>query len=602
MDFSDLSEMNIDQAFVHSYDSPMKRIILFLTLVICLFLFASCDDSTSSSSSSDANDVGSKRDIDTLDTDYSSVSYAATLYINVADQTYKTASGDSYTSIPTSDTTILDSISIKYKKNRINIDISEYTSNLALNITGTATSACSVKVKTRESSGYTLGVTLDSATIISDNFPCLDITNCDKVIMNVTGTNSFTDGRSYGTDYSDYSDHKGTLYTKGALVLYGTGSLSITEGYKHAVYSDDYIHILNGTYTTSSTGRDGFRVKNAFIMDDGTVSISGTGNNTNNESRGIVVEGSEDDYANEGYVEIRDGSITINTVGKGITAKWDVDDDAETSSTSDDPDPYVKIEGGTISVTTTGTPYEGTSSTTVTDADGEESTETPKLAPEGIEGKEDVYITGGTITISATDDCINAGDEMNISGGTIYAVSSSNDALDSNGDMNISGGTIVALASSSPECAFDCDESATFTISGGLIAGIGTNNYSVPEGANQGTIVLSGSYFGSDTVTIQDSSDNIVYAYDIPAGYTGSSYILILSGSGISLGNTYKVVTGTASGGSETNGLYTTMPTSLSSTSTTASNITVSSSSPVSTTYAGSGNGGPKEGSKPSHP
>jgi len=580
----------------------MKRILIVLTIILCALLLASCDDSSSSTSSSDANSVGSKRNIDSLDSDYSSVSYGATLYINVEDQTYKTSSSGSYESITSSKITIFDNATIRFKDNRINIDISEYEGNLALNITGTASSACSVKVKTRESSGYVLGVTLDSATIISDNYPCLDITNCDKVIMNVTGTNSFTDGRSYGTDYSDYSDHKGSLYTNGALVLYGSGSLSITEGYKHAVYSDDYIHILNGTYTTSSTGRDGFRVKNAFIMDDGTVSITGTGNNTNNESRGIVVVGSEEDYADEGYVEIRDGSITINTVGKGITAKWDVDDDAETSSTSDDPDPYVKIEGGTINITTTGTPYEGTSSTTVTDADGATSTETPKLSPEGIEGKADVYITGGTITISATDDCINAGDDMNISGGTIYAVSSSNDALDSNGDMNISGGTIVALAGSSPECAFDCDESATFTISGGLIAGIGTNNYSVPEGTGQGTVVLSKDYYGSSTVTIQNSSGEIVYAYDIPTGYTSSSNILILSGPGIELGNTYKVVTGTASGGSETNGIYTVMPTSLSSTSTTVSSFTVSSSSAVYTASNAGTNGGPQEGPKPSHP
>jgi len=334
-------------------------------------------------------------------------------------------------------------------------------------------------------------------------------------------------------------------------------------------------------------------------MNDGTVNISGTGSNLNNESRGIVVEGEEsEDTPAEGFIVINGGTIDITTVSKAITAKWDIDDDAETESTDDDPYPYVKITGGTVTVETTGTPQDETTSTyEVTDADGTVTEETVKLSPEGIEGKQAVYISGGTIYCETTDDCINSSIDgssyVEISGGYIYAHSTYNDCIDSNGKMTISGGVVVAYTTYNVECAFDCDN-YTFAITGGYVVGIGTNNYSTPTSSacTQNVLIVGSSYYSTGNYVLVDGSGNVVFAFYVPA----TSDVMILSSPEIDSNTSYTIYKKSSiSGGTAYNGLYYSMPTF--STGTKVGTVTFSSS----TVYTlGSGtNNGAQEGSQP---
>ncbi len=566
----------------------------------------------------------STRDITSDASSYDDVTFSATLYINLstlqvsADNstwTGLTNDGDEET-VTLGGTAITANIS----DNVLYVDSSSYKSNLKFDITGTAaTGALNISSYKKG----TIALYLHDAVISSSgNYPCINVDAKSTVYLQLEGTNSLTDGRTYGTGYSqeegtdfytssytgDTSDTdleltakwakgdntKGSLYTKGALLIGGSGSLSVTEDYKHAIYSKDYIRIFGGTINVNTSGRNALQAVNGFIMEDGAITISGTGTNTNNQSRGIIVEGSEDeDYAGEGFIVINGGTITSTTVGKGMSAKWDYEDDVETEDTADDPYPYVLINGGTISITTTGTPIDEDQSSegTFTDADGVSTEETIKLSPEGIEGKQAVFISGGIVTLNCTDDCINASrddedyaGQIIINGGNIYAYSSSNDAIDSNGTLTINGGVIVALTSTTPECAFDCDDN-TFAITGGLLVGAGTSNYSNPTAASctQSTVVLSGTYFGagSTTFALEDSSSSPVFAFTLPSIFgssANSSYIMIFSSPDIKTDTTYKAVTNvTATGGSTFNNLFTELP-SVSGGTTTASEISTSSS------------------------
>jgi len=138
-----------------------------------------------------------------------------------------------------------------------------------------------------------------------------------------------------------YDDKKGSVYAKGALIF--TGETSSTEGgslyivnsgYKHAVYSKDYIRIADITFDVSvngTTGRDCIRSLNGVIIDGGTINLTGYGTITDDESVGIKVEGEDADEdeltveytAGAGFVIINDGNLTITTVAKGITAHWE---------------------------------------------------------------------------------------------------------------------------------------------------------------------------------------------------------------------------------------------------------------------------------------
>ena len=286
-------------------------------------------------------------------------------------------------------------------------------------------------------------------------------------------------------------------------------------------------------------GKNLNQCKNGFNMYGGTAVVYGSGTNTNNESRGIVVEGDDTGDTNGlGYFNMTGGAVNIKTVSKGITAKWDSSEDASASPTCT-VNPVVTISGGTINIITYGKPIEEASvASSFKDADGETVSEKIKRSPEGIEGKAGLTITGGTINISSTDDCINTSQSssgIKISGGTIYAHSGNNDAIDSNGTISISGGTIVALTATTPECAFDCDQN-TFAITGGTLIGIGTTNYTAPTASacSQSVLVLGGNYLGSSgtTFALKDSSGAAAFAFEIPSSVyssLGSNYAAVLS-------------------------------------------------------------------------
>lgn len=624
-----------------SGDTPSGTVETATTVTSEITAYNSSDEIDIASWPNSYSPNSSSRNIITDAVAYENVTFDGTLYVDLSSLQIS-ADNSSWTSLTDggdAETITLDSteISASISDGVLYINSSSYKSNLKFDITGTAKKGA-LNISSKKG---TIALYLHDATISSSgNYPCINVDAKSTVYLVADGTNSFTDGRKYGTGYSleegtDYytssfsgtadddaeetsswakgSDTKGSIYTKGALLISGSGSLTLNEGYKHGIYSKDYIRIFCGTLNVNTSGRNAIQSVNGFVMDSGEITISGTGTNTNNQSRGIIVEGAEDtENPGEGFIVINGGKITSSTIGKGMSAKWDIEDDAETEDTSDDPYPYILINGGEISITTTGTPADESSSTyTFTDADGVTVSETTKLSPEGIEGKQAVFISGGIINLNCTDDCINASrddsgyaGQIVISGGNIYAYSSSNDAIDSNGTLTISGGVIVALTAKTPECAFDCDEN-TFAITGGLLVGVGTSNYSKPTSSacEQSTVVLSGNYFGAGgtTFALEDSSGNAAFAFAIPSVFgtsASSQYIMVLSSPKIAAGTTYKAVSGvTASGGSTFNNLYVDLP-SVSGGSSTLTDVATTTSSYVFTKTSGTTNGA-TEGTHP---
>ena len=435
-------------------------------------------------------------------------------------------------------------------------------------------------------------IVLNNANITSDNGagPVLRFSSEMRTFIVVPAgtTNTLKDTRLLNQTGTMYDDKKGSVYSKGALIFTGEtstsegGTLNITNtGYKHAVYSKDYVRVANLTLNVTAAGqtsRDCIRALNAVIIDSGTISLTGKGTIEDDESVGIKVEGEdadEDDLtveytAGAGFVIINGGKLTINTVAKGITAHWKSDETVignssytETANqsllcesylkgtTATTPNPFVEINGGTIDITTTGEPYEGR-----TDSD-------PSCSPEGIEAKGKLTINAGTITLNCTDDALNAGGNIVINGGAVYAYSSQNDAIDSNGSggITINGGVVVALGVRTPECGFDCDNNP-FKITGGLVLGLGSDNYSAPSNCTQSTVVLNSSSCGSvnTTMAIVDDSGNPAFVYTLPSS-KGS--VVILSSPDIKTGTTYTLKTGvtvSSVNGKRFHNLYTTLP------------------------------------------
>lgn len=619
--------------------------------------------------------TSASEDEDEADVDYSQIDYSNCLYVNLSTPSWSTTEGGDYTTITTTKATIGTSdncIKIQLKKNDgvstglVQINAENTSGATEIHLTGTMTTG-GVKVQTNGTDAVI--VYLNGTTIASSNYPCLEITKGATAYVVLEGTNTFTDGRSYGTGYGEEystssgatytddgetysctvvkaatygSDAKGTLYCKGNLILDGSGSLTLTESYKNCIASKGFITVNGGNYNLTSNAKNGFSALYGFTQNDGDISFTGNGgillyklSNSSSmgggssssystassaesayvhKTTGIVVDGIISDTDN-GWIKINGGSYTCNAkYGKGMNAKWDSSEDTDTDGGSGTPDPSLYIKGGTITVTVSGNEYNGDNNIkgTYYDADGVlcESAEVT-CAAEGLESEVGITVSGGVITINSEDDAFNASSSSGkvvINGGSIYACATSGDGIDCNGSvLTITDGIIIAMAPTGSENALDCD--GTFTIAGGYLAALAGSStvegsWTITQpvihvksgssgssfGGNMGgqggsSSSTSGAYSASTsvsagtTVVVKDGSSNVLYAFTVPSGVSASLMTLTSPNfSGVTMTSCSLYTGCSVSGGTNWNGLYTSMPTASSGSSYSISNYSSSSS------------------------
>ena len=240
------------------------------------------------------------------------------------------------------------------------------------------------------------------------------------------------------------------------------------------VYSGAAVHIQNGkrikvkvatgTTNTLVDAASGSQKGCLYIKGHAEFAQKGTLNITGNVKHGIktgeymtlknatinVTSAVKDGISCNEYFLMESGTINISGVGdEGIQCEPDGDvSTGETTDHEDEDSGNIYIEGGTLTV----------------------SADT-----EGIESKGELRITGGEVTVNAKDDAINAAGDLTISGGYVYARSTGNDGIDANGNCYIKGGLVYAIGTSTPEVAIDAnsEEQKKLYVTGGTIIAIG---------------------------------------------------------------------------------------------------------------------------------
>lgn len=367
---------------------------------------------------------------------------------------------------------------------------------------------------------------LVDAHLTSTDGPALHLQSPATAFIELQGHSSLADApvRTRRTDaQGEPVKPRGALSATGPLVIRGDGTLSINATAHHALTTAGHLRLSSGNLTLKAATRDGLRPTQAFIMDGGRLTIDAPA------GKGIKVSGKESAVQPLGFVAVNDGHITIRSHDKGITTGWKPWKDALTPSTDDDPDPRITINGGTIDITTTGTPAKDT------DDEGDNS-----LSPEGIEAKSVLRVRGGNLKVITTDDSISAGMHLELSGGRTYAYSSHDDAVDSNGTLTIAGGVLVAISHAPrPEGALDSD-SNQFAITGGTFVGIGAYSSTPTDSACTQNVITIPTYVEAGPWTLRDAAGNVVFSYDLPfrSGY------MIASTPALARGATYTVVRG----------------------------------------------------------
>ncbi len=330
---------------------------------------------------------------------------------------------------------------------------------------------------------------LNGLTLTCPDGPAINNQCHKKCFVVVNGTNSLTDGSSYSA--SD-EDRKAAFFSEGQMIFSGEGSLTVNGNYKHAIASDDYIHLpadfkgalsltsasdglhandallISGGNVTIKAGSDGVQCDSTITISGGSLHISAEGDGIQSDTAHIVINGGEITVAKAGDkgivafgdVTITNGTIRVNSEYKCIKAGKKENNKIVSAGN-------INISGGDIQVICSGTSSSGGGWGGWTDSsDG---------SPEAMEAKGTVTISGGTVYAQSSDDAINAGGDFTVSGGKVMAYSTGNDGLDANGNMYIKGGLVYAICAGGAEVAFDANTEGgkTLYIQGGIFVTVG---------------------------------------------------------------------------------------------------------------------------------
>jgi hypothetical protein len=288
------------------------------------------------------------------------------------------------------------------------------------------------------------------------------------------------------------------------------------------IKGDENITITGGTFnlTSSGTGGKGMSCDGDLVIESGDINIITTGNiytytsgsNGGNNQGGWGNWGGGGWGGNQSYDNL---ASNLKSSPKGIKV-----------------DGNITINGGNISVATSGT------------------------GAEGIESKSVLTVNDGVIEVTAYDDAINSGSHMYINGGKIYVNASNNDGLDSNGNLYLNGGLVVAYGTTSPECGLDANDEEGYGIyvNGGTVIGIGGGTSYPKSGSEQPTIIYSGSISNGSVISINDGTSAIL-AFKMTKSYSGSVKFFITTPA-LKKGSKYTIYKGSTVSGDDWHGAY----------------------------------------------
>ncbi|MDY2939194.1 MAG: carbohydrate-binding domain-containing protein [Fusicatenibacter sp.] len=373
------------------------------------------------------------------------------------------------------------------------------------------------------------------------------------------------------------------------------GSFVIRSGKDgiHAENADDetlgLIYIENGTFVIESEG-DGISAASGLWIEEGSYQITSGGGSENaqvqtSESWGSFKGGGRNGTKNK-MEEAPEG--TPGEAPEGITTGTERTSEEESSSIKGmKAGGILSIAGGTFQMDTADDAIHSNASVTVSGgsfeiAAGDDAFHadetmtisggmiTVKQSYEAIEGLH-VVISGGDITVMASDDGINAagGTDMSgmagprgndkfgggmsggssdgsiqITGGTIF-VTAYGDGIDANGSLEISGGNVTVSGPVQGDTAtLDYDTSGVIT--GGTFIGTSASGMAQTfSDSTQGVIAVSvGQQSEGTLITLTDNEGKEILTYTPELPFA----VAILSSPELISGETYTITVGSQSG------------------------------------------------------
>lgn len=606
------------------------KLLKILAIIICaLLVFSSCQKSDSSNSDENTTQTTESTDSTTGETTIAEedmfsnrdtkTDYDASSAISVKlNGTTATCDSDAV-KIDSNTVTITDEgtyiLSGSLSDGMIIIDAEEADKPQLVfdGVSITSETSSPLYIKTADKVFVTLAEGSENALSNGGEFIAIDNNNIDGAVFS---KQDLTFNGSGSLTVTSPADHG--IVCKDDLV-FTSGTYTINSA-SHGIDANDSVRIKDVTLAITS-GKDGIHAENSDDSSKGFFYM---------ESGNLNIEAEGDGISSGSYAQIKDGNIEILTGGgsengtKTHSDSWgdfgghgggmmggpggmgqkpdrkptgmSLSTTADTTSTDTEESTSMKgiksegnfvIENGTFKINSADDSLHSNSSLTISGGtfeiasgdDGIHAEEKLKVTDgtinitESYEGLEalDIAVSGGDISLIATDDGLNAAGGTDSSGmggrdngmfggggpggmmggpsnGSIVIsdgklhINASGDGIDANGTLEISGGyTIVTGPTVGDTATLDYDSSAV--ISGGTFIGTGASSMAqtFSGSENQGVLSVSAGNQSADTsIVVTDKLGNIITSY-----YPELSFnVVIISTPKIKKGETYKISIG----------------------------------------------------------
>lgn len=445
-------------------------------------------------------------------------------------------------------------------------------------------------------------IVLNGLTLYNTNSAPIYVKSSDKVFITLADNseNTLSTTEEFVADTDANVD--GVIFSKADVTLNGNGSLTVNSAQGHGIVSKDDLVITGGNYAVTA-GAHALSGKDSIRIAGGTLALQADkdglhAENTDNVDKGfiyitggelrITAEGDGVDASNA--IAIAGGELSIIAGGGagnaekksnqfgfgGLREQQQTTQTDATSCKGIKSDSNLTITNGNILIDSADDALHCAGDLTVsggtcqisTGDDGlhadatvfiSDGTLTVTESYEGIEGTT-IDISGGSVTVAAEDDGINAagGNDQSgyggmmgrenfgagsecciiISGGSLN-INANGDGIDSNGDLTVTGGTCyVAGPTNSGNGALDYDGNAT--ISGGIFVATGAGGMAQNFGTSsaQGAMLVSTGNTGG-TLKVTDANNNVLVEYSPEKAYQCA----VISTPEIKTGESYTVTT-----------------------------------------------------------
>ncbi|MCH5315561.1 MAG: carbohydrate-binding domain-containing protein [Eubacterium sp.] len=454
-----------------------------------------------------------------------------------------------------------------------------------------------------------LQLVLDGAEINCNSSAPIYVKQADKVFVTLApnSKNTLTNNKEFVADGDTNVDS--VIFSKDDITLNGNGSLEINTTCGHGIVSKDDLKLTSGTFNINASGH-AVRANDSVRIAGGEYTFTSQKNgihaeNSKDASLGFVyisggninIKSDNDGIDSSSYTQIKNGNINIIAGGGAENAEvkrdefegfhngnYSDNDESSVSAKGIKADAELTVDGGTININSADDAIHSNSDVSVNGAEITISTGDDGIhsdsniviydgtinisqSYEGIEGNT-VEIKGGTISVKASDDGLNASggkdssgfdggmrkDEfaadssasITISGGKL-TVNAFGDGIDSNGNLYVSGGeTYVSGPENGGNGALDYNGEANIT--GGIFVAAGDSGMAQNFGENstQGSILYNSTKYGKEKITLKDKKGNEILSFTPENSYNsvvvstpeiekGETYILEMNGESYSI-------------------------------------------------------------------